>query len=169
MTTNTNANTNALGDTPPTVCPRCTGPCTLPGEGPTGQLGGLCTVCGWDYLVADDADELTAAERETRCVAGLTNRGPQTLSTSVPTDTICPRWCAGDHTTLLGDDDASVVTVHRHVTTDAADPFTVAVEVWTGEGEATAGVYVDAPAADNLTPAQARAFAAALVEAAALV
>ena len=52
-------NTNALGDTPPTVCPVCTGPCTLPGEGPTGQLGGLCTVCGWDYLVAaDDADEL---------------------------------------------------------------------------------------------------------------
>ena len=57
--------TNSLGTTPPTVCPRCTGPCTLPGEGPTGQLGGLCTVCGWDYLVAaDDADELTADEHQ---------------------------------------------------------------------------------------------------------
>ena len=66
--------TNSLGTTPPTVCPRCTGPCTLPGEGPTGQLGGLCTVCGWDYLVAaDDADELTADEREALCVAGVTN------------------------------------------------------------------------------------------------
>ena len=72
--TTTTTNTNALGDTPPTVCPRCTGPCTLPGEGPTGQLGGLCTVCGWDYLVAaDDADELTADEREALCVAGVTN------------------------------------------------------------------------------------------------
>lgn len=89
--------------------------------------------------------------------------------TTTPLTTSCPRWCAGDHTTLLGDDDASVVTVHRHVTTDAADPFTVAVEVWTGEVEAAAGVYVDAPAADNLTPAQARASAAGLVEAAALV
>ena len=53
----TNPSTNALGDEPPTVCPRCAGPCTLPGEGTTGQLGGLCT-CGWDYLVAgDDADD----------------------------------------------------------------------------------------------------------------
>ena len=58
MSDTTTTNTNALGNTPPTVCPRCAGPCTLPGEGPTGQLGGLCTVCGWDYLVAgDDADE----------------------------------------------------------------------------------------------------------------
>lgn len=46
-----NTNTNALGDVVPTVCPVCTGPCTLPGDGPTGQLGGLCTVCGWDYLL----------------------------------------------------------------------------------------------------------------------
>lgn len=69
MTTNT---TNILGDTPPTVCPVCTGVCTLPGEGPTGQLGGLCTVCGWDYLAdADQAPgdalstvEATAADRE---------------------------------------------------------------------------------------------------------
>ena len=73
--------TNSLGDTPPTVCPVCTGPCTFPGEGPTGQLGGLCTVCGWDYLAdadraPDDAlstTEATAADREARIVAGVTN------------------------------------------------------------------------------------------------
>lgn len=82
MNTNSNTNTaNILGDTPPTVCPVCTGPCTLPGEGPTGQLGGLCTVCGWDYLLSDadapadnaQAHELTAADREARIVAGMTN------------------------------------------------------------------------------------------------
>ena len=81
MSDTTTTNTNALGDTPPTVCPRCAGPCTLPGEGPTGQLGGLCTVCGWDYLVVadrapDDAlstTEATAADREARIVAGVTN------------------------------------------------------------------------------------------------
>ena len=69
MTTNT---TNILGDTPPTVCPVCAGVCTLPGEGPTGQLGGLCTACGWDYLAdADQAPgdalstvEATAADRD---------------------------------------------------------------------------------------------------------
>lgn len=68
MTAMTDA-TNALGDTPPTACPVCTGPCTLPGEGPTGQLGGLCTVCGWDYLVAKGVN------------------------------TPCPSWCQEDHTT----------------------------------------------------------------------
>ena len=73
--------TNSLGDTPPTVCPVCTGPCTFPGEGPTGQLGGLCTVCGWDYLLSDadapadnaQADEHTAADREARIAPGMTN------------------------------------------------------------------------------------------------
>ena len=53
--------TNSLGDTPPTVCPVCTGPCTFPGEGPTGQLGGLCTVCGWDYLTAGVSDGHTSS------------------------------------------------------------------------------------------------------------
>ena len=74
MTTNTNTTTNALGDTPPTVCPRCTGPCTLPGEGPTGQLGGLCTVCGWDYLVAGgDGMTGTPDDLDRLIVAGVTN------------------------------------------------------------------------------------------------
>ena len=79
MSDTTTTNTNALGDTPPTVCPRCAGPCTLPGEGPTGQLGGLCTVCGWDYLVvADDVtdggDPVTGTpDLDRLIVAGMAN------------------------------------------------------------------------------------------------
>ena len=146
----TNPSTNALGDTPPTVCPVCAGPCTFPGEGPTGQLGGLCTVCGWDYLTAGVRTPYTSPEPE--------RIDPRTGK--------CPLWCMGDHHTILGDDDASVVTVHRHVTTDADAPYWVAAEVWQGEGEGSAGVYVESPNADNLTPEQARAFAAALIAAA---
>ena len=79
MSDTTTTNTNALGDTPPTVCPRCAGPCTLPGEGPTGQLGGLCTVCGWDYLVAaddvtDGGDPVTGTpDLDRLIVAGMAN------------------------------------------------------------------------------------------------
>lgn len=86
-------NTNALGDTPPTVCPVCTGPCTLPGEGPTGQLGGLCTVCGWDYLVAaDDADEHQAPDP----LPGDARMHSRRITTNTNTVTPCPSWCI-DH------------------------------------------------------------------------
>lgn len=63
--------TNSLGDTPPTVCPVCTGPCTFPGEGPTGQLGGLCTVCGWDYLTARPGGSACPSDRLQRGGSGM--------------------------------------------------------------------------------------------------
>ena len=41
---------NGVGHFPPNFCPDCGGACTLPGDGPHGQLGGVCMVCSWDYL-----------------------------------------------------------------------------------------------------------------------
>lgn len=110
----TNPSTNALGDTPPTVCPRCAGPCTLPGEGPTGQLGGLCTVCGWDYLVAGvEPDAAPATDtREDALRAALDEMarewGP------APDATPCPAWCIepAGHPWKLGDAPGDFARTH---------------------------------------------------------
>ncbi len=87
-------------------------------------------------------------------------------ATSVPLPA-CPSWCQGEHAPVAEGDDVPTVG-HRHQTSGAEEPYLVSVEQYaplTGQ-QRPAGVYVQDPHGDDLTAAQARAMAAALVEAA---